>query len=126
MDSTKIKGICMANVYTHDFERAYAFYADFLGIKSDKCDKGKNHYYVPINDDASFFLQGGFEEKELKEKSTRSSFTFDVESAKAMYNKLKDAGYKIIQDEPMEMDEKIYWFQCLDPDGNFVEFIGGE
>ena len=126
MDSAKIKGISMANVYTHDFERAYAFYAEFLGIKSDKFNKGTNHYYAPITEEASLFIQGGYEETNSHEKSSRASFTFDVESAIAMYNKLKDAGYKLIQNEPMKMQENIYWFQCLDPDGNFVEFIGGE
>jgi predicted enzyme related to lactoylglutathione lyase len=126
MDSTKIKGISMANVYTHDFERAYTFYADILGLKDDKYKKEKNHYYFQICKEAALFIEGGYEEVNLNEKSSRASFTFDVESVKAMYNKLKDAGYKLIQNEPMKMQENIYWFQCLDPDGNFVEFLGGE
>ena len=126
MESTKITGICMCNVYTHDFERAYAFYADLLGLKDDKYKKEKNHYYFQISKEAALFIEGGYEENILKDKSSRASFTYDVSSASSMFNKLKNSGAKLIQKEPMKMQENVYWFQCLDPDGNFVEFIGGE
>ena len=126
MDSTKITGIYMGNVYTHNFERAYAFYADLLGLKNDKYKKEKNHYYFQINNDAALFIEGGYIMRETKDKESCASFTFNVGSVSAMFKKLKEDGITVVQDEPMKMQENVYWFQCFDPDGNIVEFIGGE
>ena len=126
MKSAKITGISMVNVYTHDFERAYAFYAEFLGLKDDKYKIEKNHYYFQISKEAALFIEGGYQMSEHKDKESCASFTFNVESAKALFNKLKEAGITVVQDEPMKMQDNVYWFQCFDPDGNIVEFIGGE
>lgn len=126
MESTKITGICMGNVYTHNFERAYAFYVDLLGLKDDKYKKEKNHYYFQINKESALFIEGGYKMNEHKEKESCASFIFNVVSASAMFNNLKETGMTIVQDEPMKMQDNVYWFQCFDPDGNIVEFIGGE
>ena len=126
MDKTKITGICMGNVYTNDLNKSYAFYADLLGLKDDKYKKEKNHYYCQINDKDGFFIEGGYEKSAYKDRSARASFSFKVESSSAMFNKLKNAGVRLIQDKPVKMDENIYWFQCYDPDWNIVEFLGGE
>jgi predicted enzyme related to lactoylglutathione lyase len=124
MDSTKITRICMGSVYTNDFPKAFDFYSRVLGLESSPM--GESASYMSINDNDGLFLDGGYEVSDTKGKKSKSTFTFQVGSALAMYEKLKSEGIELIQKEPMKMNETEYWFQCYDPVGNTVEFIGEE
>lgn len=127
MDSTKITGINMGSVYAADYDEAFRFYNGLLGL-GDSSPMGKKSCYFTIGEQG-MFLVGGYESGSVSEKNIRTTFTFEVGSAIDMYKKLKDAGIKLLQAEPMKMSDepkKIFWFQCYDPSGNIVEFLGGE
>ena len=124
MDKTKIKDIKMVSVYSSDYQKAFDFYAGTLGLDGGNNRDAKG-CYININENNGLYLEGGYEKNKTNDKSARQTFTFGVDSAGAMYNKLKDASITMIQREPVQMGENIYWFQCFDYEGSIVEFLGG-
>jgi predicted enzyme related to lactoylglutathione lyase len=125
MDSTRIKGINMGSVYTDDYRKSFEFYNGLLGL-TDVNPMGETACYFNIGVAQGLYLEGGYTPFENNDKSARSTFTFDVDSVFEMFDKLKEAGVRLIQAEPMKMSDELYWFQCIDPSGNTVEFLGGE
>jgi predicted enzyme related to lactoylglutathione lyase len=124
MDETKIKGITMGSVYAEDYGESYRFYNGILGL-DEVSPMGDKACYFNIGKDQGMYLEGGFELLGADEKSAKASFTFKVESASKMFEKLKKKGVRMIQSEAMKMGENMYWFQCWDPSDNIVEFMGG-
>lgn len=123
MSSTKIQSITMGSLYTSDFKKSLTFYKDVLGLEGQP---GENSCYFQVGDEQGFFLEGGYNRRAETEKPECAAITFKVGSAGDMYEKLKNAGIKFIQNEPMKMAENLYWFQCYDPTGIIIEFMGGE
>ena len=115
----------MGCVYSADLEKAYDFYTGILGLDGGNNREAKG-CYINITDKIGLYLEGGYEPAGTNEKSARTTFTFDVESAGTAFNKLKVAGIKVLQKSPVKMGENIFWFQCFDYEGNIVEFLGGE
>ena len=68
--------------------------------------------------DSAFSIEVVFDQ--LEDSDLKSDRAFE------MFEKLKEAGVKIVQAEPMKMQEGSFWFQCYDPSGNMIEFLGGE
>jgi predicted enzyme related to lactoylglutathione lyase len=125
MENTQIRSISMGSVYTDDYAKSFEFYNDILGL-TDYNPMGNQACYFNIGEHQGLYLEGGHIPYESNIKTARTTFTLDVISAFEMFEKLKDAGVKIVQSEPMKMQEGSYWFQCYDPSGNIVEFLGGE
>lgn len=123
MSSTKIKSITMGSVYTSDFKKSLTFYKDVLELEGQPAE---NSCYFQVGDEQGFFLEGDYNRREETEKPECAAITFSIGSAGEMFEKLTDAGIKTIQTEPMKMAENLYWFQCYDPSGIIVEFMGGE
>lgn len=125
MESAKILSISMGSVYTSDFSDAFKFYHDVLGL-DEVSPMGDNACYISIGEGQGLYIEGGHDPLRGGAKASRTTFTFKVESASAMAAKLKKNAIKLIQAEPMNMGNDMYWFQCYDPTGNVVEFLGGE
>lgn len=123
MDSAKIKSIGMGSLYADDFQKAYEFYGGLLGMQGQP---GENSCYFQLGDSQAFYLEGGYNPVVTDAKSVRAAITFEVGSISALMKKLTEAEVNIIQQEPLKMAENLYWFQCFDPAGNIVEFLGGE
>lgn len=124
-DNTQIRSISMASVYTDDYSKSFEFYNDLLGL-TDFNPMGNQACYFNIGAMQGLYLEGGYTPFEGNNRIVRTTFTMDVVSAFEMFEKLKEAGVKIVQTEPMKMQEGSYWFQCFDPSGNMLEFLGGE
>lgn len=125
MDKTKIKSIGMGSVYAVDYKASYGFYNGLLGL-DDVMPMGDNACFFRLTEEQGIYLAGSHKPVQAEYEATRSTFTLDVESASAMFEKLKNAGIKIVQAEPVEMGPNMFWFQCYDPSGNIVEFLGGK
>ncbi len=123
MSSTKIKSITMGSVYTDDFKKAYEFYSGVLGLEGQP---GENSSFFQISKEQAIYVEGGYNPQPESEKPVCCAITFKVESVLDMMKKLREAGVKIIQPEPVQMAENIFWLQCYDPSGNIVEFLGGK
>ncbi|HMT10992.1 MAG TPA: VOC family protein [Ignavibacteria bacterium] len=125
MDKSKITAISMASVYAEDYHDSFRFYNGVLGL-DDYNPMGDQACFFNIGDEQGLYLEGGHEPADSAADSAKASFTFKVESASAMFLKLKKNGIPTVQKEPMKMSEDLYWFQCYDPSDNLVEFVGGE
>lgn len=113
----------MGSLYTSDFKKSLFFYKDVLELEGQA---GENSCYFQVGDDQGFYVEGGYNRHTETEKPECAALTFKVNSASRMYEKLKNTGINLIQNEPVKMAENIYWFQCYDPTGNIVEFMGGK
>ncbi len=123
MDKTTIKGIAFGSVYTDDIATAYKFYSEVLGLKK-QFDMGDQACWFELLDDSGLYLQGGNSKRDYAMETMRTAFVFNVPSASAMYEKLREAGVKFIHDEPIEMGPGNYWFMFYDPSGNILEVLG--
>lgn len=125
MDKTKITAISMASIYAEDYDDSFRFYNGVLGLDEFN-PMGDKACFFNIGDEQGMYLEGGHETADSGAESAKASFTFKVDSASAMFVKLKKNAVRTVQKEPMKMSEDIFWFQCFDPSDNLVEFIGGE
>jgi len=127
MNGTDLIGIAFVSVYTDNFEEAYKFYTEVLGMKK-QFDMGNLACFLNYGKDGKegMYLQGGNDEPEFTESSSRAAFVLSVKSASALHKKLVDYGLKMIQPEPMDMGAGDFWFQCYSPCGNILEFLGGK
>jgi predicted enzyme related to lactoylglutathione lyase len=125
MSETLIKGIAFVLVYVDDFETSYKFYNEVLGLEKEY-DMGKLACFFKLGADSGLYLQGGNKKNTIDDKTMRTAFTLNVPSASAMFEKLKAAGVKFVQKEPMDMGQENFWFQFYDPSGNILEILGGK
>lgn len=125
-NDTTILGIGFGSAYVDDFETCYKFYSEVLGFEK-QYDMGPQSCFFKVAGDLGFYLEGGHERRaEIDPKSIRAAVTFDVPSASAMYEKLKNAGARMVQDAPMDMGQGNFWFQFYDPAGNILEILGAQ
>lgn len=120
-----ITGIAFVSAYVDDYQAAYAFYADLLGLEK-QFDMGPDSCFFKLGSDLGLYLEGGNNAQEVTPKSVRGAFTLSVPSAGALFAKLSEAGVPIIQQKPMDMSQGNFWFQFRDPSGNILEALGGE
>jgi predicted enzyme related to lactoylglutathione lyase len=125
MSDHKVKGIAFASVYVDDYEAAYRFYGEVLGLKK-QYDMGTQACFFNLPDDTGLYLQGGNRMPEYSKDTGRAAVVLNVESARASHERLREAGVRFIHDEPMHMGGDNYWFQFYDPAGNILEMLGPE
>ena len=125
MSEHKVKGIAFASVYADDFDAAYRFYNEVLGLEK-QYDMGNQACFFNLPDDTGLYLQGGNSMPEYSKDTGRAAFVLSVESASASHAKLKQAGVRFIHEEPVNMGGDNYWFQFYDPAGNILEILGPE
>lgn len=124
-DKTKISRIAFVAVYVDDYQVAFKFYHEVLGLEKS-FDMGDQACFFKLGRDWGLYLEGGNKRVEFDTKTVRPAFILAVESAGAMYEKLKAAGVKLVQDAPVDMGQNDFWFQFFDPTGNILEILGGE
>jgi predicted enzyme related to lactoylglutathione lyase len=125
MAEHKVKGLAFASVYVDDFEKAYRFYVDVLGLEKEY-DMGSAACFFKLPDNTGLYLQGKNKPASYADDTMRAAFVFSVESAAATYERLKAAGVRFIHPEPRHMGGEQYWFQFYDPAGNILEALGGK
>ena len=125
MNKTKIKKTAFVSVYVKNFEQSYKFYNEVLGLEKE-FDMGELACFFKLGEDSGLYLQGGNKKIEYKADTMRTAFVLTVESASAMYEKLKAEGMRFVHKAPVQMGPKDYWFMFYDPAGNILEILGGE
>ncbi len=112
-------------VYVTDKERAKEFYTEILRFEivvdlgPELCFLRSPHGAIDI------YLEGGKQATATTEKSCRLSFFLHAEEPVAtVFASLRDAGVRLLQDEPQAVDDATACFQLLDPDGNIIEICG--
>ena len=124
MDKTEISAVSFVTVYVDDYERNFKFYNEVLGLEKSH-DMGENMCFFHLEKKFGIYFEGGNKNYTVDPDTMRTGFVMQVESASAMYEKLKNAGVKFVQDAPVDMGKGEYWFQFFDPAGNILEILGG-
>ena len=120
-----VTGIMACNVYVDDFERAARFYGEVLGLRRGG-SMGETSCFFEIGANKyGLFLDGGYKPARAAEEHSHAAFTLHVESAQALFDRLKSAGAEILADAPKDMGRGYFWFQFRDPAGNILEAISG-
>ncbi len=125
MADTRIRGIDFVSVYAEDYQKAYEFYSEVLGL-TKAFDMGSAACFFSLNENMGLYLQGGCAHAQYGKETMRCSFTFSVDSASEFFNYLRGKGVKTIHDKPICMGEGMYWFMFFDPSGNILETLGKE
>lgn len=125
MSDTAITGVTFVAVYVPDFEVGYKFYNEVLGLEKEY-DMGTKACYFKLGKDSGLYLQGGNKPATYSADTQRAAFVLSVASAGALFDKLKAAGVRFVQDAPKETGPDMYWFQFFDPAGNILEALGGK
>jgi predicted enzyme related to lactoylglutathione lyase len=118
-------GIKSVMVYVDDYHRAYEFYSSVLGlVRSVEASDHACFFHIGDNK-YGLYLEGGCTHASVDERSTRTSFTLEVNSAADLHAKLREAGVRLVHEAPQEMGHGYWWFQFRDPAGNIIEAISG-
>jgi predicted enzyme related to lactoylglutathione lyase len=125
MAAHRVKGLAFASVYVDDFEKAYQFYAELLGLEKEY-DMGTAACFFKLPDNTGFYLQGKNRPASYAPDTARAAFVFSVDSTVATHERLKAAGVRFIHNEPRHMGGDNYWFQFYDPAGNILEVLGSK
>ncbi|MDP8231582.1 MAG: VOC family protein [Candidatus Zophobacter franzmannii] len=123
-DQTRISGVAFVSVYVDDYKKAFKFYSLILGLEK-QFDMGDNACFFKMGPNG-LYLQGLNKPAEYTPETMRSGFALSIQSASEMYEQLVTHGTKMIHEEPMDMGHGDFWFQCYDPCGNIIEFLGGK
>lgn len=124
-DAAKISGLWFVTVYVDDFAKAVEFYSDILALEKSHQPEPDACFFAIGANKHGLFLQGGARAKTTKPEDAHASFVLTVESASALFQRLKLNGVKIVQDEPIDRGEGDFWFQFHDPANNLLEVFGG-
>jgi predicted enzyme related to lactoylglutathione lyase len=125
IDATQITGVPFVSAYVDDFATAFAFYSEVLGLEK-QYDMGEHACFFKLGGDWGLYLEGDNTRQDVLRDTARATFTLGVQSAHAMFDKLTEAGVKIVHNEPMDMGQGDFWFQFYDPSGNILEILGGK
>ncbi len=123
MATPKVKSLGILCVYAKDFKESLKFYTEVVGLGEHKM-MGENSCYFQLEQEQGVYLIGGNSPREFEKGQCMTTTALEVESVKAVFDSLKAGGYKVIPDEPMAMNEDIYWIQAVDPSNLVIEFIG--
>ena len=122
----KITSLEFTLIYADDFDTAVAFYEKHFGFK--EAFKMQDTSHGPQTwgktGDVGMWIGGGYKRKALEPEDCHSATMLGVESAFKLFDALKEDGVTIYQNEPVEMQDGIYWFQFQDPAGNILEILG--
>jgi predicted enzyme related to lactoylglutathione lyase len=124
-DAAKITGMSFVSVYVDDYAKALEFYRDILALEKTYDAEADACFFAVGANRYGLFLAGGARAKSTKPEDAHASFVLLVESASALFQRLKLNGAKIVQEEPMDRGEGDYWFQFHDPANNLLEVLGG-
>jgi len=122
-----IRSVSMISVYAVDLEASLAFYRDLLGL-TDVQPMGPKAVYIRFGKAADgqphgLYLIGGNTPPPEAEKTSRTTFAFDVPEPRATYAHLRSHDVRLVPDEPMDMGDGWLWFTAYDPSGLPVEFL---
>lgn len=118
-------GLAFASIFVDDFIAAREFYTNLVGL-TNSVEMGPTAAWFPLTGECGIYLLGGRTPLVLNNDVTHTSFCFEVPSAGQMFSKMKAAGVKLCAEELMDYGNGLYWFQCADPAGNLIEFLGKE
>jgi len=112
-------------VYVTDKERATRFYVEKLGFEVE-FDLGPELVFLKSgNGRIHVYLEGGKQPAATGKDSCRLGFYLrTAEPARKLFDRLRQAGVRTVEDEPEQVADDTACFGLYDPDGNIVEVSG--
>lgn len=103
MSKPCVTGVCFPVSYVDDYEKALAFYTRVLGLEQALV-LAKDQCFLRVgNAELGLLLAGGHKRREKNGAEwTQASYVLRAASATAMMARLREAGTKILQDEPIK------------------------
>lgn len=126
MQESPIQDFGFALIYASDSKRAVAFYQKYFAFNADESKKMDGDQVFGYIGPIGIWIGGGHTKITHAENDTRATVMLRVKSSTQLFNRFKDDGIKLFQKEPIKMSAKSFWFQCADPDGNILDFLGEE
>ena len=121
-----VKDILGVTIYVDDFASAYDFYAHLLGLERSM-EAGENACFFRLNgNEQAIYLEGGHAAREQTADSNALSFMMVVDYAPDAFDRLKEAGVRMVHDAPQDLGDGNYWFRFYDPSGNILEMVSSE
>ena len=99
-DAAKISGLWFVTVYVDDFQKAVEFYQDILALEKSHQPESDACFFAVGANPHGLFLQGGARAKTTKPEDSHASFVLTVESASALFQRLKLNGVKTLYAVP--------------------------
>jgi predicted enzyme related to lactoylglutathione lyase len=123
----KVTDLKFSLIYADDFSATRAFYEKYFGFEDafEMPDTELGPQAFGTIGEANMWIGGGHSRVDAGDRACRTGVMFGVESAHDLFNELKKDGVEIIQDELVEMQGGVFWFQFVDPSGNVIEVLGG-
>lgn len=121
--SFRVEQIGIATVFVDDFSAVRPFYVALFGEENSQAMNDHSCYFS-INDDQGIYVAGGFTPVTRTDKQCGTTFALQVSDINACHMRLKELGTQMVHDVPIAMNDVTSWFQCYDPAGNIIEFIG--
>lgn len=115
-----------ALIYASDRKRSIEFYEKYFSFKVDpsvKMDGDQVYGHMGL---VGIWIGGGHHKTNSSEKDVRATVMLQVRSTGDLLSRLKKDGVKVYQEKPVRMSPTSFWFQCADPDGNILDFLGKE
>ena len=107
-------------IYTNSLDKSLTFYTQVLGFEVTA--KIPPSIAMLKSGNINLYIESGYESSPNKGEKTKVTVFLDtVIPAMQVFEHLKSAGVKILQEKPEQLDDNVWWFQFCDPDGNILE-----
>ena len=126
LPESPILELSFALVYASDRKRSIEFYEKYLSYKVDESRKMDGDQVYGQMGPVGLWIGGGHNKINSSENDTRATVMLQVKSVGDLFSRLKKDGIKVYQEKPIRMSASSFWFQCTDPDGNILDFLGKE
>lgn len=124
----KVTDFKFSLIYADDFDLTKAFYEKHFGFKESfemaPTELGPQTW--GMTGDVGMWIGGGHNRTKRDDRSARSGVMFGVDSAFTLLEELRADKVLIFQEDPIEMQPGVFWFQFEDPSGNIIEVLGGK
>jgi len=109
-------------VHVTDKERAQRFYVEKLGFEVEYDLGPELSFLKSKNGQIHIYLEGGKQPPAAGGDCCRLGFYLrTAEPAKGLFERLRGAGVRMVEDAPEQVDDDTACFGLYDPDGNIVE-----
>lgn len=124
----KVQDLKFSLIYADDFEKTKSFYVKHFDFKEsfEMPDTELGPQTWGMTGSVGMWIGGGHTRTNRDDRSARSGVMFGIDSAFTLLQELKADDVQIFQEEPIEMQPGVFWFQFEDPSGNIIEILGGK
>lgn|GEM_PF-965439 len=121
----KVKSLEFLLIYAESLEDSLPFSTRYFGFEKQFEIAQDGSVYGSIGE-VGIWIGPGHKKSEPEgaDKICRTKAMLGIESAQSLFVEFQKDGVPVLQEEPIEMQPGVFWFQFLDPSGNILEVLG--